>query len=77
MTIILYFSDTASQSSVMNYCTTVATFSLSLLSELGHVLIELFFEFSVVADAVAMGAAPSFLFSAPPVVAVPESLGAM
>jgi hypothetical protein len=34
-TIILYFSDTASLSSVMICCTTVATINVSLLDELG------------------------------------------
>lgn len=53
ITIILHFSDTALLSLFMIYCTTVATFNVSLLEELGPVLTGLFSEFPLVAVAAA------------------------
>jgi hypothetical protein len=60
MIIILSFSVTASLSSVMICCTTVAIYNISLLVELGACNYRLFSEFPVVVDAVAWGEAQVF-----------------
>jgi hypothetical protein len=56
MTIILSSSDTASLSSVMISCTTVATLNMSFTDKLGAVLTDLCSEFPVAAAAAARGA---------------------
>jgi hypothetical protein len=77
MTIILYLSDTASLSSVMICCTTMATFIMSLLDELRAYTDRPVFEFPVMSDSAVRGAARFFHLCAVSVVAGVACLDAM